>query len=70
MWWEEEGKHAAENEERDRNDALEAADAYAEELGELDDEQLTELLADTDYLTRWPRAKPLIEWEIRHRREA
>lgn len=67
MWWEEEGRHA-ETDARDwENEQLGAADAFAEELAEYDTEQLEALMLDVEYHARWPKAKKLIEWELKHR---
>lgn len=72
IWWEEEGKHAESDAEDFREDAYSAADAYAEELAEYDDEQLLE----ARLIAKWPQEindsfagarLKCIEWEIRHR---
>lgn len=67
VWWEEEGKHAESDAEAWREDWYTAEDAFAEELSERYDDELFELLADKEYLSRYPRAKALIEWEINYR---
>lgn len=70
IWWEEEGKHAdADREAYFAADSpeMQAADAFAEELGEMDSQALLTMYGDSDYLARWPKAKPLIEWELRER---
>lgn len=69
MWWHEEGKHAESDAEMDEYEMYSAADAFAEELGEYELDHLYELLGDAEYLARWPRAKPLIEWELKFRGE-
>ena len=66
-WWHEEGKHPYEPPEPDPDD-YNAADAFADELADHTDEQLQALLADTEYLSRYPLAKRLIETEIDYRR--
>jgi len=70
MWWHEEGKHVEEPPAPDDDPwspPMGAADAFSEELGEMDDVDLWDLSQDTEYLKRWPKAKPLIEWELRYR---
>jgi hypothetical protein len=75
VWWEEEGKHA-ESEDSYATDAYvealatERDNAFAEELGEMDDDDLDKLLKNEEYLARWPKAKPLIIWEINYRAAA
>lgn len=69
IWWAEEGRHADSDAEASRQDEYDAEDAFAAELGEMSDDELHELLADEMYLERWPKAKPLIEFEIRARAE-
>ncbi len=68
MWWQEEGRHADADRENQLEEDHRAADVFAEELGEMEDDELNALVVDEEYLARWPKAKPLIEWEIRHRR--
>ena len=67
VWWEEEGKHYDSDYETWRDEEMDAAQAFAEELGEQDDDHLLELIEDEDYLARWPKAKPIIEWELKYR---
>lgn len=68
IWWEEEGTHEPmQSEEYGREDFYNAADAFAEELGETETPELRELLTDQEYLARWPRAKEMIEWELKNR---
>jgi len=75
IWWEEEGRHdPCDHIPEDYGDdwfdagSVEAEEAYAEELGEYSDDQLIELIVDADYRARWPKAVPLIEWEIDYRK--
>lgn len=67
IWWEEEGKHAESDHEAWREDEYSAADAFAEELGEMETAELHSMLADTVYIQRWPKARPLIERELKLR---
>lgn len=70
IWWEEEGRHADEREpmdDDDREQSYGAADAFAEELAEYEDEALFALLADEEYHARWPKARSIIEDEVRDR---
>jgi hypothetical protein len=67
VWWEEEGRHAEEpRDDYYYDDPLEssAADAFAEELGETTTDDLAEMLADREYLNRWPKAEKLIRYEL------
>lgn len=70
VWWEEEGKHAERDMEDDRAAEYDAADAFAEECYEMEPGELRELLADAEYLTRWPKAKRVIEDVLRDRGES
>lgn len=72
IWWEEEGKHAETDAESDREDFYSAADAYAEELAEYDDEELLQARLEAT----WPQEihdtfsgarLKCIEWEIKNR---
>jgi hypothetical protein len=70
IWWEEEGKHMSYRDDYDWDEDdrdVGAAQAYSESLGEMNDAELLALLADDEYHTRWPKAKPLIKWEINFR---
>jgi hypothetical protein len=68
IWWEEEGKHAESDAEACEEEKYEAEQAFADELSDTEDEELLAMLLDTNYLQRWPRAKALIEWEIKDRK--
>lgn len=68
VWWEEEGRWHDE----DDIDAQHAADygpaeAYAEELTELDDVDLIDLYSDRAYTDRWPQTVPVIRAEMARR---
>ena len=69
VWWQEEGRHdeAQFNPEPDDEPDYSADDCYAEELGEMEVEDLFGLLEDEEYLARWPKALPMIEWELGYR---
>lgn len=70
IWWEEEGKHVEEPPWEDPefyNDTMGPADAFAEELGEVDDVTLVDMYLDKADLLKWPQKKPLIEWELQYR---
>ncbi len=68
IWWEEEGKHDTnEPPEPDQDhDFYDAAEAFAEELAELEDDELLSLRTDPDY--QKPREQQaIIEAEIKER---
>lgn len=64
VWWQEEGRHVEEPDYGDPQedyDRYSAADAFAEELYEHDEEGLRAMLEDKDYLARWPKAERIIK---------
>lgn len=78
VWWEEEGKHAesdAENArwERDNEDweaHQDAADAFADDVAEMDVEEIKRTLADAVYLAKWPKAESILKRELEYRGES
>lgn len=72
MWWHEEGKHAesdAENArwERDQEDYEDAEDAFAEDVAEMDTEDIIQTLANEDYCKRWPKSVAILKRELEQR---
>ena len=69
IWWEEEGRHDPyEDPDPDRHEAdYGAADAYAEEVAEMSQESIVKMLSDADYRKRWPKAVPILEFELQAR---
>lgn len=70
VWWEEEGRHPYNELVVDEEPILsDAADAFAEDCAEWETEALWRMLHDEDYQARWPKTRPIIEWELRERGE-
>lgn len=63
IWWEEEGRHEpSEPDYEGIND--DAADAFAEEVAEMEAEEIIAMLSDADYRRRWPLAVKVLQWEL------
>ena len=69
VWWNEEGKHALDEPGETWEDERQhdAADAFAEDVAEMDIEGVIRLLSDADYRRRWPQAVPILQHELEYR---
>lgn len=71
IWWQEEGKHEGHHEDREPRDdgEITAAEAFAESCQDYTTHDIERILADDEYLERWPLAESILRAELIAREE-